>query len=108
MRVGQGGPASFNTEKADAARGICPSIRRLSYGDMERSSLRVTISRGYERTNKDYFQVQVAWLRPVAERACGAESGSRSVGITQPITLAAGGRVTLDGDAGLSIAIRRR
>ena len=53
------------------------------------------------------YSLRVSWERPSSARGCRAE-GARTVEVKQSIDLRPGQAVTLKGDVGLTVWLRRR
>lgn len=107
MRVAEGAQAQFTRTKNDAPTTQCtdPILR---YGGTDTSSLSVRLSRLASRTGEDRFQLTATWSRPGIEKGCSMEQGTRTIGLTQTLTIANNGDLTVHGDGGLAVRLRRR
>ncbi|MBV9842236.1 MAG: hypothetical protein JOY99_12040 [Sphingomonadaceae bacterium] len=106
MRVAGNIGASYSLNIMNAPRGLCTG--RLTYDMGERSSLQVNLRSESFRDQPDRFALDLHYDRPASDRSCDQQPGTRSIGLNQAVPLAAGASVTISGDAGLSVRLRRR
>jgi len=106
MRVSQGAQAQFTRNKSDAPAVQCADTA-FRYGN-DVTTLSVRLSRQGSQPGEDRFQLTANWSRPGAENGCPNETGTRTIGLTQTFLLAANGELTVTGDGGLSVRLRRR
>jgi len=106
MRVSQRQGASVSRQQSNASASPC-SATPQRYDAGERSSLSINLNQ-MRRGQDDYvFQLRVNWERPGDGAGC-QRSNSRSVGISENITIEPGHEQIVRGDGGLIIRIRRR
>ena len=107
MRVSGQSPASFSRNKSDAAEALCPSP--VYPGASARTSLSVTLTSRRVAPDRIGYNLRVSWDRPgpVAD-ACLAPQSTRTVALTQNVAIEPGQSVTVNGDGGLSVTLRRR
>jgi hypothetical protein len=106
MRVSQGAPAQFSRTKNDAPAVQCTDAASRYASDV--TSLSVRLSRQSGQPGEDRFLLTVSWSRPGGENGCPSEQGTRAIGLTQNLALAANGDLAVTGDGGLSIRLHRR
>lgn len=107
MRVSQGAAAQFTRTKSDAPAVQCTDAA-LRYVSSDVTSLSVRLSRQASPQGEDRFQLTANWSRPGGENGCPNEQGTRTIGLTQSFVLSANSDLTVAGDGGLSIRLRRR
>lgn len=104
LRVSRISGARYEESRSEAPETACPSERYFS--SSQRYSLNVNLYLRDDSTVGSLVNVSVSWQRPSRAVGCGGE-GTRQVQLTQTVPLAPGQSVTLQGDAGLSVALSR-
>ncbi len=104
LRVSRTTPASMQREQSEAPPGACPD---QEYGGRANNRLRLQLTSSFSQSSQTRITVSVSWTRPV-ERPCPTPTGSRTVEVTQTVVLPPGQIVTVAGDAGLVVTLRRR
>jgi hypothetical protein len=105
LRLARGSSASFTQSRTEAPARFCEA--EGYYGAGERQSLNVSLYLRGETNADPQVNVSVSWQRPSGTAACGAGS-SRSVSLSESVTLAQGQSATVRGDAGLVVTLSRR
>ncbi|MBN8819447.1 MAG: hypothetical protein J0I80_12110 [Sphingomonas sp.] len=107
MRVSGQSPASFTRNKTDAPEAVCAAPVYNSTNS--RTSLSLTLTGRRFAQEKTGYNLRVTWERPgPAADACEAPLSTRTVALAQDFSIAPGQSVTVTGDAGLSVTLRRR
>ena len=104
LRTGRSA-AVYRNDRSEAPAVPCPMNYRPDAS--VRSSFMVSITRDRGGPHADRHEVSVNWSRPSDDRSCD-QSGIRRIELKQTPTIAPGDEVTLSGDAGLRVWIRRR
>lgn len=106
LRV-SGNMAGEYTQSKREAWSPCPGdAEGASRYPYRQNELRVSLSRRNGDGEADAFSITTSLIRPL--ESCGEGQGSRSVAITQVVTLAPGASRELTGDGGLSVRLTRR
>ena len=104
VRVGATG-ASIRQDRSESEPASC-SRQMPSYEHSVRTSFTLGVSPA-RYGQDDVFGLNIGWTRLPREESCAAE-GSRTVQLQTSIAIQPRGSVTLHGDAGLTVEIRRR
>lgn len=100
--VGTRGSSSWRESISEA--GAEPCNRSWEYGGGQRESSVTLGPQRAEASGEQTLVVTVRWSRPVDEPC----SGVRTVELRQPVKLPASGSITIKGDGGLVVEVRRR
>ena len=106
LRVSDRVQASFSRQMTEAAETICEVAPHMS---AMRSSLSVNITRLRFGEDSDSYSLKLNWDRPGPKgNACEAQQSIRTIGLNQQFAFGQSNVVTIDGDNGLRVTIRRR
>jgi hypothetical protein len=105
LRVGPQGGASVTQSRSEAAAAGCAPP--LSYERSIGTNFRLNVQPTGGTAARAHYRVDVSWTRPGSGQGC-TQDGSRTATLQQSVDLASGQEVTLRGDAGLTVRIRRR
>ena len=102
LRVGGSyGATTIRRDQSEPGDASCPSS---DYASPIATSFTLTLS---PRGSNGSLSVTVRWSRP-GDQPCGPGPNSRTVELTQVVALDQGGNVTVNGDGGVSVRLRRR
>jgi hypothetical protein len=104
LRIGGRAGANFEQSKSEADAPTCPIV---GYERSSGTRLRVNIQPVGAKEGRAGYNVGVHWDRPNSADGCSGK-GKRMVSITQTLELAPGEERILEGDAGLTVRVRRR
>src|SRR5215211_6527825 len=105
LRVAMNQGASYSQSLSQASTELCPA--GVPYDRSERSSVSFNIYAQNYGQGRPSYRLDVSWGRPIVDANCG-ESGTRTVQITQSVTLDPGQTATIEGDAGLRVELSRQ
>jgi len=105
LRVSPTAGANITQNRSEAAPDSCTADPRR--GSNVSTSLRLALRVGSDRGGGSLYSVDVNWTRPGSADQCPT-GGTRGVHLEQAVVLAPGQAVTLRGDAGLTVELRRR
>ena len=105
LRVAENQSASYSQNLSQASTVVCPP--GSPYDRSERSSVSFNVYTQNNGQGRPNYRLDVSWGRPIVDANCG-ESGTRTVQITQSVTLDAGQTATIEGDAGLRVELGRQ
>jgi hypothetical protein len=104
LRVGQNQGASYSQSLSQASPMVCPTTS--PYDRSERSSISFN---AYVQNSGEFgsiYRIDASWGRPTAEAGCG-ERGTRTVQVSQGLSLDPGETAVVEGDAGLRVEVTR-
>lgn len=106
LRLSSGQPASFRREVSEAPAAQCEAGAYGTRPDQSSVNLTMVPSRWSGRENS--VDVKLRWGRPTPDACATPGSSVRTVELNQSVQLQPGQWVTVSGDAGLVLKIRRR
>lgn len=104
LRVGQNQGASYRQNMTQASSDRCAPD--MPHDRSEGTHLNFSIYSQNHHQWGQVYRIEVSWARPVRGEAC-QETGTRTVEINHHLVLEAGKTATVDGDAGLRVALTR-
>ena len=102
LRVGGMG-GNYRQDLSEAAPELCEP---QGSDVVQRRDFSIMVRPGNYRS-PDSYVVSVSWTRPLPGKGCG-RNGTRSVQLQQTVTIQPGETITLRGDAGLIVQMKRR
>jgi hypothetical protein len=104
--VSNAGPTNLRQSRSEPGDPACLAAGSSSFGTQRVNEVNVDLNQFNSPADPARANVTVRWIRP-AGQGC-AELGSRTVELRQSVSLPAGQTVTLNGDGGLVVELRRR
>ncbi|MEA1013458.1 hypothetical protein [Sphingosinicella sp. LY1275] len=105
LRVGLRSPASVTQSRTEAPRAGCPLEKRQD--GAVRTDFNISVSAQWLPDAAPQYNVTVDWTRPSASDGCRG-GGNREVKLSQMVDVPPGRSVTIEGDGGLRVEIRRK
>jgi hypothetical protein len=104
LRVGPYQNGSYNQSISQASDNVCP--REPHYDRAERSQFTFGIYAPTGERSAQNYRIDASWARPVKGEMC-VETGTRTVQMSQMVSIAAGETKTISGDAGFRVQLSR-
>ncbi len=109
MRVSRLVAGRFERRKTEAPAASCGDGGTSRVNAAENTTLSVNVQRYLGAPIDDAaFTLSVTWVRPGEGDACGGGRATLTSGISQQLRLAPGQSLTINGDSGLTVRLRRR
>ncbi len=102
LRIAPNQAASYQQHLNQASAFQCPPD--TPHDRSERRQLTVNIYANQTPQQGRSYRVDASWQRPIPQQAC-LEGGTRTVQITQAVSLMPGESKTIEGDAGLRVQL---